>query len=66
MVAREGVFVRESRAARLFLAIAFCTTTVAASDPVVISGSGSTFIQPLMSQWIDAAAHGTPEIRVVY
>ena len=51
--------------AGLCLALALCMPTAWASDPV-LSGSGSTFVYPLMGRWIAALARRPAGLEVEY
>ena len=55
-----------SVATSLFLTLALRPAEAQASEPVVLTGSGSTFVYPIMSRWVGAVGRRTPRLEVVY
>ncbi len=46
--------------------IALMAPGARASEPLVINGSGSTFVHPIMSRWVTAFARRNPNVEVWY
>jgi len=55
-----------SVATSLLLTLVLSPAVAQASDAVVLTGSGSTFVYPIMSRWIQAVARRTPKLEVIY
>lgn len=48
------------------LALVVVLTTVSRADTLVLNGSGSTFVQPIMARWAVAFARHNPGVEVMY
>ncbi len=65
-LASSTAWFRAWAAMSLLLTLVLGPLAARASDPVVLTGSGSTFVYPIMSRWIGAAARRTPRLDVLY